>query len=96
MDTLQDRPFHVQQPSNMTIELVDDPKEKKIIFNNEKKDEIMLTELNHGFSREIVYPHLFHNLKVTVVKESIYILIIEQAPGVACECCSGSGRKRGT
>ncbi len=68
----------------------------KLVFNNEKKDEIEMTEMVPGFTKVIEFPNLFHNIEVRQEDNSIYIFIIETAPGLACSCCGGSGRKKGT
>lgn len=68
-------------------------KEIKLVFNNEENDKIPLTELVNNYKKVIKYSSIFHNIEVSVEDESIYIFIVETAPGEACDCCRGSGRK---
>lgn len=68
-------------------------KESKLVFNNDQNDKILLTELGEDYKKVIEFPKLFHNIEVSVKDDSIYIFIVETAPGEACTCCRGSGRK---
>ncbi|AXY73141.1 hypothetical protein D3H65_03765 [Paraflavitalea soli] len=70
-----------------------DENPQKLVFNNERKDEIKLDELMPGYEKKIEFGDKFHNIRVSVDGDSIYVFIVEGAPGEQCICCHGSGRK---
>jgi hypothetical protein len=70
-----------------------DEKPQQLVFNNERKDVIKLDELMPGYEKKIEFGDKFHNIRVSVEGDSIYVFIVEGAPGEQCSCCQGSGRK---